>query len=117
MIPITPLLQQPILMQRSLIVMPTPQDIIAGSINLSRKASNPDALLKLQCRAHRRFIKERLEWQRNKNLYKSYILLVKINSPPNLVRDKGIYSTRAGSMLTSAGPAWDLRVQPYGTRR
>jgi hypothetical protein len=50
-------------------------------------------------------------FQRGKNLYKSCILLVKINSPPNLVRDKGIYSTRAGSMLTSAGPAWDLRVQ------
>jgi hypothetical protein len=48
---------------------------------------------------------------RDKNLYKSCILLVKINSPPNLVRDKGIYSTRAGSILTSAGPAWDLRVQ------
>ena len=50
-------------------------------------------------------------FQRGKNLYKSCILLVKINSPPNLVRDKGIYSTRAGSILTSAGPAWDLRVQ------
>ena len=50
---------------------------------------------------------------RDKNLYKkSCILFTKeINSPPNLVRDKGIYSTRAGSILTSAGPAWDLRVQ------
>ena len=40
-----------------------------------------------------------------------YSLLRKFNSPPNLVRDKGIYSTRAGSILTSAGSAWDLRVQ------
>ena len=52
-----------------------------------------------------------------RNLYKSCILSTEFNSPPNLVRDKGIYSTRAGSMLTSAGPAWDLRVQPYGTQR
>jgi hypothetical protein len=52
-----------------------------------------------------------------RNLYKSCILSTEFNSPPNLVRDKGIYSTRAGSMFTSAGPAWDLRVQPYGTRR
>ena len=37
-------------------------------------------------------------------------LLTEFNSPPNLVRDKGIYSTRAGSILTSAGPAWDLKV-------
>ena len=51
------------------------------------------------------------------NLYKSCILSTEFNSPPNLVRDMAIYSTRAGSMLTSAGPAWDLRVQPYGTRR
>ena len=36
---------------------------------------------------------------------------MRIISPPNLGRDKGIYSTRAGSVLTSAGPAWDLRVQ------
>ena len=36
---------------------------------------------------------------------------MKINSPPNLIRDKGIYSTWAGSILTSAGPAWDLRAQ------
>ena len=43
--------------------------------------------------------------QRDKNLYKSYILFTEFNSPPNLVRDKGIYSTRAGSILTSAGPA------------
>ena len=49
--------------------------------------------------------------ERDKNLYKSCILLGKFNSPPNLVRDKGIYSTRAGSILTSAGLAWDLRVQ------
>ena len=56
--------------------------------------------------------------KRDTNLYKSCILLVKINSLPNLVRDKGIYSTRAGSILTCAGPAWDLRVQAaYGTRR
>jgi hypothetical protein len=48
---------------------------------------------------------------RDTHIYKSCILLVKINSPSNLVRDKGIYSTRAGSILTSAGPAWDLRVQ------
>ena len=40
-----------------------------------------------------------------------YYLLRKFNSPPNLVRDNGIYSTRAGSILTSAGPAWDLGVQ------
>ena len=58
-------------------------------------------------------------WQsrEKRNLYKSCILSTEFDSPPNLVRDKGIYSTRAGSMLTSAGPAWDLRVQPYGTRR
>jgi hypothetical protein len=49
--------------------------------------------------------------ERDNNLYKSCILLGIFNSPPNLVRDKGIYSTRAGSILTSAGPAWDLRVQ------
>ena len=48
---------------------------------------------------------------RDKNLYKSYILFTEFNSPPNLVRDKGIYSTRARFILTSAGPAWDLRVQ------
>ena len=54
--------------------------------------------------------------ERDKNLYKSCILFTKFNSPPNLVRDKAIYSTRAGSILTSAGPAWDLRVQ-LGTRR
>ena len=48
---------------------------------------------------------------RDKNLYKSCILFTEFNSPPNLVRVKGIYSTRAGSILTSAGPAWDLRVQ------
>jgi hypothetical protein len=47
---------------------------------------------------------------RDKNLYKSCILFTEFNSPPNLVRDKGIYSTRAGSILASAGPAWDLRV-------
>ena len=35
------------------------------------------------------------------NLYKSCILSTEFNSPPNLVRDKRIYSTRAGSMLTS----------------
>ena len=53
-----------------------------------------------------------IEYKRDKNLYKSCILLLrKSNSPPNLVRDKGIYSTRAGSILTSAGTAWDLRVQ------
>jgi hypothetical protein len=49
--------------------------------------------------------------QRSVNLYKSCILLVKINSPLNLIRDKGIYSTWVGSILTSAGPSWDLRVQ------
>jgi hypothetical protein len=48
---------------------------------------------------------------RDKNLYKSCILFTEFNRPSNLVRDKGIYSTRAGSILTSAGPAWDLRVQ------
>ena len=37
--------------------------------------------------------------------------MTEFNSPPNRVRDKGIYSPRAGSILTSAGPAWDLRVQ------
>ena len=51
------------------------------------------------------------ERPRDKNLYKSCILFTEFNSPPNLVSDKGIYSTRAGSILTSAGPAWDLRVQ------
>ena len=44
-------------------------------------------------------------------MYKSCILFTEFNSQPNLVRDKGIYSTRAGSILTSVGPAWDLRVQ------
>ena len=34
-----------------------------------------------------------------------YYLLRKFNSP------QGIYSAQAGSILTSAGPAWDLRVQ------
>jgi hypothetical protein len=38
-------------------------------------------------------------------------VFTEFNSRPNLVRDKGIYSIRAGSILTSAGPAWDLRVQ------
>jgi hypothetical protein len=52
-----------------------------------------------------------LIYTRYKNLYKSCILFTEFNSPPNLVRDKGIYSTRAGSILTSEGPAWDLRVQ------
>ena len=52
------------------------------------------------------------KWHREiKNLYKSCILLRKFNNLPSLVRDKEIYSTRAGSILTSAGPAWDLRVQ------
>jgi hypothetical protein len=41
----------------------------------------------------------------------SEVLFTEFNRPPNLVRDKGIYSTRAGSILTSAGPAWDFRVQ------
>ena len=50
-------------------------------------------------------------------LYKSCILSTEFNSPPNLIRDKVIYSTRAGSMLTSTGPAWDLRVHLYETRR
>ena len=36
-----------------------------------------------------------------------YLLFTEFNSPPNLVKNKGIYSTRAGSILTSAGPAWD----------
>ena len=54
---------------------------------------------------------------RDKKLYKSCILFTESNSPPNLVRDKRIYSTRAGSILTSAGPAWDLRVQLMDTRR
>jgi hypothetical protein len=40
-----------------------------------------------------------------------YYLLRKFNSPPNLIRDKGIYSTWAGSILTSAGPSWDFRGQ------
>jgi hypothetical protein len=39
------------------------------------------------------------------------MVFTEFNSPPNLVSDKGIYSTRAGSILTSAGQAWDLRVQ------
>jgi hypothetical protein len=42
---------------------------------------------------------------------KSCILFTEFNSPPNLVRDKGIYSTRSGSNLTSAEPTWDLRAQ------
>jgi hypothetical protein len=52
-----------------------------------------------------------IKTERDKNLYKSCILFTEFNCPPNLVRDKGIYSTRAGPILTSAGPAWDLRVQ------
>ena len=36
------------------------------------------------------------------------ILLTEFSSLPNLVRDKGIYSPRAGSILTNAGPAWDF---------
>jgi hypothetical protein len=55
--------------------------------------------------------------KRNETFIRAVLLFTEFNSPPNLVRDKGIYSTRAGSMLTSAGPAWDLRVEPYGTRR
>jgi hypothetical protein len=51
------------------------------------------------------FLIAKKEKERDKNVFKICILLVKINSPPNLVRDKGIYSTRAGSILTSAGPA------------
>ena len=39
------------------------------------------------------------------------MLFTEFNSLPNLITDKGIYSTWAGSILTSAGPAWDLRVQ------
>ena len=43
---------------------------------------------------------------------------MKINSPPNLVRDQGIYSTKAGSILTSAGPAWDFcsQLEMMGTK-
>ena len=48
--------------------------------------------------------------QREKHLYASCILSTEFNTPPNLVRDKGIYATRAGFILTSAGPAWDFRV-------
>ena len=43
--------------------------------------------------------------QREKNLYKSCILSTEFDRPPNHVRDKGIYSIRAGSILTSPGPA------------
>ena len=50
MIPITPLLQQPILMQRSLTAMPTPKIFLpptaSCSIALSRRSSTPNALLK-----------------------------------------------------------------------
>jgi hypothetical protein len=50
MIPITPLLQQPISMQKSLFAMLTPKifslPTASCSISLSRKSSNPDALLK-----------------------------------------------------------------------
>ena len=46
--------------------------------------------------------------KRENKLYKIFILSTEFDRPPNLVRDKGIYSTRAGSILTSAGPAWDL---------
>ena len=52
------------------------------------------------------------------NLYKCCILFTEFNSPPNLIRDKGIYSTWAGSILINTGPAWDLKVQQlYRTRR
>ena len=50
-------------------------------------------------------------WKRDTFLYKSCILFTEFNSLPNLVRDKGIYSTHAVYILTSAGPVWDLRVQ------
>jgi hypothetical protein len=49
--------------------------------------------------------------RREKNNYKSCILSTEFNRSPNLVRDKGIYFTRAGSILTSARPAWDFGVQ------
>ena len=48
--------------------------------------------------------------QREKNLYKSCILSTEFDRPPNPIRDQGIYSTRAGSILTSAGPAWDFAI-------
>jgi hypothetical protein len=41
------------------------------------------------------------ELARNKTFIRAVLLFTEFNSPPNLVRDKGIYSTRAGSMLTS----------------
>ena len=43
--------------------------------------------------------------QREKNLYNSCILSTEFDRPPNLVRDKGIYSARAGSIYRSVGPA------------
>ena len=53
----------------------------------------------------------RISQKRDNNLYKSCILVcTRFDSPPNLVRVKGIYSTWARSILTSV-PAWDLRVQ------
>ena len=41
--------------------------------------------------------------QEVKNLYKSCILSTEFNSPPNLVRDKGIYSTRASYLRKVKG--------------
>ena len=45
------------------------------------------------------------------------MLSTEFDRPPNLVRDAGIYSTRAGSILTSAGPAWDFGVHVLCTYR
>ena len=52
-------------------------------------------------------------------LYKSCILFTEFNIArrTSLVENTGIYSTWAGSILTSAGPVWDLRVQLMDTRR
>jgi hypothetical protein len=86
---------------------------LAGFLNLSallsaKNASSTVSRMSLEFSTTRNFC---CQFLGDKNLYKSCILLVTINSPPNVVRDKGIYSTRAGFILTSTGPAWDLRVQ------
>ena len=50
-------------------------------------------------------------YKEDTNLYKNCILCTEFKSPPNLVRDKEIYYTWTGSILTCAGLACDLTVQ------
>ena len=74
---------------------PSDRDILFGSIDRHLQRST-NSIMKLM---------------REKNLYKSCILSTEFDRPLNLVRDKGADSSRAGSILTSAGPAWDFGVQ------